>query len=99
MNNRREVDPDGWVAFDEFGSFYKIMYGSLYYSPQNADGTRDMDTEGVVETCFENANHDFLEKINAQFETDFTYEDIDGKGCINEGKWTTAEKTPRNRLR
>lgn len=42
-----------WYPYEEFGSFYKLNEGELWFAPMNTDGTIDMDGNevnfGVVE--------------------------------------------------
>lgn len=89
----RTIDEDGWVLFEEWGSFYKIEDGILMCSPCNFDNTRD-DVDGAVETCIESAEENFLEVINKYFNTTFTYEYFDGKDCLTKGQYATPEKSP-----
>ena len=67
---------------EEYGSFYEVKKGILYYAPAFTNGKPDMEDYGEV-TCVDSVSEEhglqFLDKVNSLFSTSFALEDFAGR--------------------
>lgn len=74
------VHEDGWVAFPEYGAYFKVVGSDLLECVMEDDGS--MGTYNGEINCGEVTapeSQEFLDGINAHFGTDFRYEKFAGR--------------------